>query len=99
MLSQTVNRAPTALAVVSSHSPVGVGFAITFTASLTHSGVSATGSVQFLDGAMVLGTVALNSGSAALTTSSLAAGSHTIFAVYSGDINFSGSSASLSQSV
>jgi sugar lactone lactonase YvrE len=99
VLSQTVNKAPSAVTVVSSPNPAGVGSAITFTASLTHTLSSATGSVQFLDGSTVLGTVPLTSGSAALTTSSLAAGSHTITAVYSGDANFTGSSASRSQSV
>jgi hypothetical protein len=98
-LSQTVNRAPSALTIVSSANPVTAGFAVTFTAALTHTPASATGSIQFLDGSTVLGTVALSSGGAALTTSSLAAGSHTITAVYSGDGNVSGSFVSLSQSV
>jgi hypothetical protein len=98
-LTETVNRASTTAAIASSVNPAGVGTPITFTASLVHGSPLATGTVQFLDGATVLGTVALNSGTAALTTSSLAAGSHTISAVYSGDLNFAGSSASLSQSV
>jgi sugar lactone lactonase YvrE len=96
-LSQIVNRAPSTTAIASSANPVSTGMAVTFTATVAHGAV--TGTVQFLDGATVLGTAALNSGTAALTTSSLAAGSHTISAVYSGDLNFAGSSASLSQSV
>jgi sugar lactone lactonase YvrE len=99
VLRQVVNQWPTFLTIQSSRSPIGVGLAITFTAALTHTPAGATGSVQFMDGSTVLGTAALNSGSAALTTSSLSAGSHTITAVYSGDANFSRSSASLSQTV
>jgi hypothetical protein len=99
VLTQTVNQFPTTILIASSQNPAGVGRAITFTASFTHTIGTPTGSVQFLDGSTVLGTVPLNSGSAALTTSSLTAGSHTITAVYSGDTNYSRSSASLSQSV
>lgn len=51
-----------------------------------------TGTVSFADGANSLGTVALNaSGVATLSTASLAAGSHSITATYSGDTNFAGS--------
>jgi hypothetical protein len=47
--------------------------------------------VQFKDGSTVLGTVTLASGSAAFSTSTLAVGSHSITAVYSGDANDNGS--------
>jgi hypothetical protein len=47
-----------------------------------------TGSVSFFDGTTLLGTVALSNGTAGFTTSSLAAGSHAITAVASGDSNF-----------
>ncbi len=47
-----------------------------------------TGSVSFLDGTTLLGTVALSSGTASFTTTSLAAGSHAITAVASGDSDF-----------
>jgi hypothetical protein len=50
-----------------------------------------TGSVSFLDGTTTLGTATLSSGAASYSTSSLAAGSHSITAVYAGDTNFSGS--------
>lgn len=51
-----------------------------------------TGSVTFLDGANSLGTVALSSGTATYSISSVAAGSHSFNATYSGDSNFAGSS-------
>ena len=43
------------------------------------------GTVQFLDGATVLGTVALQSGVASLSASTFTVGTHAITAVYSGD--------------
>jgi len=53
-----------------------------------------TGTVTFLDGATILVTAQLNgAGQASITTSTLAAGPHTITANYGGDGNFSGSSA------
>ena len=55
--------------------------------------ITPTGSIQFFDGATSLGTVTVNgSGSASLTltgATALAAGSHSITAVYNGDSNFS----------
>jgi hypothetical protein len=93
---QIVNKAPTATAIVSSVNPSTVGQAVTFTATVTP---GATGSVQFLYGTTPLGTVALNSGTAALTTSSLPAGFYSIAAVYSGDANYVGSTGYINQSV
>jgi hypothetical protein len=47
--------------------------------------------VTFFDAGTALGTVNLDSsGTAALTTSSLAVGTHTLTAVYNGDTNFAG---------
>jgi len=46
---------------------------------------SATGTVQFLDGALVLGSVAVNGGTAVFYTAALGAGSHSITAAYSGN--------------
>jgi len=66
---------------------------VSFTASV--SGSAPTGSVQFQDGGVNLGAaVPLSNGSATLTTSTLATGSHSITAVYSGDgVNNSSTSA------
>jgi RHS repeat-associated protein len=49
------------------------------------SGSAATGSVTFMDGATSLGSASLNASAASFNISSLAVGSHSITAVYSGD--------------
>jgi hypothetical protein len=74
------------------------GQSVTFTASV--SPATATGSVQFFDGAASLGSVVLSGGTASLTTPSLTVGTHSIRASYSGDTNFTGSTSSaLTQTV
>ncbi len=59
--------------------------------------LQSTGTVQFLDGGTVLGSAIIGSGTATFTTNSLAVGTHTITATYSGDANLSGSSGSTSE--
>jgi len=93
---QTVNKAPTTTAIASSVNPSTVGQPVTFTATVTP---GATGSVQFLYGTTPLGTVAVNSGTATLTTSSIPAGFHSVAAVYTGDANYLGSTGYINQSV
>jgi hypothetical protein len=79
-------------------SPTVYGTPITLTAVITGSGVQPTGTVQFMDGATVLGTGTIDSsGNATLTlqgSTALPAGSHNITAVYSGDTNFNGATSS-----
>ena len=88
---QTVTQASSSLGIASSAPSVGFGQGVTFTATV--SGVSPTGTVQFMDGAVNLGLpVALSGGMAILSTSTLAQGSHSISASYSGDANNLGSS-------
>ena len=53
--------------------------------------IDPTGTVTFFDGSNVLGTVALVNGVATLQTSSLAAGAHSITAVYSGGPEYASS--------
>lgn len=69
-----------------------VGQAVTFTDTITKTGsVAPTGTVTFYDGSTVIGTGTLDaSGVATFTTNVLAAGTHTVTAVYSGDVNYSG---------
>jgi hypothetical protein len=65
----------------------------------TGSGVP-SGTVTFKDGASTLGSAPLNGGQAIFSTLALAAGPHSITAVYSGDTNFSASTSSgISQTV
>jgi hypothetical protein len=103
-------------AVSASANPVTNGTSVTFTATVTPNGTPSTvvqngtssssyfvpiGTVTFMDGSTVLGTVSLNSlnqgtypssylQQVTLTTSSLPLGTDAITAVYSGDQNFAG---------
>jgi N,N-dimethylformamidase beta subunit-like protein/uncharacterized protein DUF4082/Big-like domain-containing protein len=100
-LSQNVGPSATATAVTSSNNPSLFGVPITLTASVAPiapaTGVP-SGSITFKDGAAILGTATLVGGSAAMTTSALAVGTHAITAVYGGSATFNGStSASLAQ--
>jgi len=86
----------------SSVNPSSFEQAVTFTAKVTGSfGGVPNGTVQFKDGASAIGSAALNgSGVAALPTTSLSLGHHTITAVYVGNTSFVGStSAALTQTV
>jgi hypothetical protein len=69
----------------SSKSPSDFGQSVTFTAKVA--GLSPTGTVTFFDNGTQIGAATLAAGMASLTTSSLAAGSHSISAKYSGDPN------------
>ena len=96
-LTQTVNRDSTTTAVASSLNPSVAGQSVTFTATVSASSPgsgTATGTVTFRDGASSIGTGLLSSGKASLSTSALAAGNHTITAVYGGDANFTASTSS-----
>jgi hypothetical protein len=92
--SQTVAQASTSTALTSAPDPSVFGESKTLTATVTAvppgSG-TATGTVDFFDGATLLGTASLAGGVGTFTTSALAVGSHALTAVYSGDTNFTGS--------
>ncbi|WP_420236703.1 pectinesterase family protein [Telmatobacter bradus] len=88
------------LTLSSGSSPSTVDESLTFTATVTSTVGSPSGTVTFLDGTTTLSSVSLTSGAAAYTTTALAAGSHSITAVYSGNTNFTTiTSSTLSQSV
>jgi hypothetical protein len=94
-VSETVNKAQTKTALTSSTSSTVWGQSITFTAVVsvvTPGAGTPTGTVTFLDGSTVLGTATLKvvngTDEAIFTISSLAVGSHSITAVYAGDIDF-----------
>jgi YVTN family beta-propeller protein len=95
-ISQSVSlggTVPVIVVLTTSAATIQVGQPVTFTATVT--GVSPTGTVQFVDVPLLspipvyLGSpVALSAGgSAQLTTSALTPGIYTIFAMYSGDAN------------
>ena len=97
-LTQTVNKANTTTTLSSSSNPSAFGSTVTFTATV--SSTTATGTATFKDGSTTLGTGNVSNGVATYSTSSLAIGSHSITAVYSGDSNYNTSTSSkLTQAV
>jgi len=102
VLVQTVQTATT-MALISSGNPSTYLSPVTFTATITASGnTAASGTVNFLDGGVTIGTRALAGSPAAarFTTSALTVGTHPMTASYGGDTANSGSSSSpISQTV
>jgi hypothetical protein len=105
VLTQVVNKAPSAVALASSLNPSLPATSVTFTATVT--GSTPTGAVNFKDGATSLtgcSAVALtgtgNVRTATCSTSSLTGGTHTMTAVFAGDaINATSTSPVLAQGV
>ena len=64
------------------------GNPITFTAMLTATTGTPSGTVMFMDGTSKLGTGNISGGKTSFTTSALSTGTHSITAVYSGDDGF-----------
>ncbi len=87
-LSQVVNPSASTTTLQSSQNPAGKGKPVTFTATVSGSGVTPTGQVTFSDGATTLGTSTISNGQATLTTSSLSIGTHSISANYLGNSNY-----------
>ncbi len=79
-----VSPVPTTITVQSSANPSLSQSSVTFTAAVSTSAGTPTGSVNFVDGVNVLGTGAVSGGIATFATSSLSVGTHTITAVYLG---------------
>jgi large repetitive protein len=97
-----VSQGPTTTAVSSSEAPAFYGDTLTLTASVgSVAGATApTGTVTFYDGTTVLGTGTLDgTEEATFTTSALSTGTHSIAAVYQGDLDFTGSSGTWQQLV
>jgi predicted secreted protein len=98
VLTQVVNQTITTVVLTSSLNPSISGDAVTFTAAVAPG--TATGNVTFKDGSTTLGTGTLSSGTATYTTSALSTGSHSLTAVYAGDVNHYGcTSSTLTQTV
>jgi hypothetical protein len=97
-VSLVVNQATATLTLASSANPVAFGLPLTFTATVAPA--TATGTVTFADSSTTLGTVPISTGVATYSTSTLAAGSHSITASYSGDTNdTSSASTALTQAI
>ncbi len=101
--SAAVNSPPTSLvSLTSSVNPSALGQAVTFTAAVSGqppTSGSATGTVQFSDGATSLASVSVSDGLAVFSTSALTGGSHNIIAGYSGNSTFPSAQATLHQIV
>lgn len=75
----------------SAPNPSDIGEVISLTATVDAASGTPTGTVSFLDGSTILGSVTLSGGVATFTTSTLSVGSHSLTATYSGNSSFSGS--------
>ena len=103
-VTQTVNRASTTTSVISATNPSIYGQPVSFTATVSSTAGTPTGSVYFFDGLFhaISGSISLINGQATFTAiyPPLAVGSHTIYAQYGGGTNFVTSlSSGLSQTV
>jgi hypothetical protein len=83
----TVSISPvtSSVALASSSALSTLGQSVTFSATLTAQ--SPSGTVQFFDGATLLGTVAVSGCTVSFSTAGLALGTHSMTAVYSGNAN------------
>jgi len=92
------SRVASTTAVASSQNPAAAGSTVTFTATVSGTGGTPTGTVVFHDGTDDLGSGTLNSsGVTSLSTGALSSGGspHSITAVYCGDSTFGGSTSSV----
>ncbi len=94
----------TAVTLSKSQSNTTIGQTVTFTANVissTPGSGTPTGTVAFMDGSTLLGTGTINSvGTATFQTTALATGTHSITAVYQGDMSHIGSASNaLTQTV
>jgi subtilase family serine protease len=86
--------------LTSSSAAVGTGIIVTFTATVSGTGGTPSGTVTFYNGTTSLGTSTLANGAAVFTTSFSTAGTASIQAAYSGDAIFQeSSSASLTETI
>jgi hypothetical protein len=90
-----VSKAMPTIGLTTSGSSAYVLNPVIFTATLTSTAGTPTGTVAFYDGTALLGTEAMTSGIAIYQTSALLAGTHSITAVYSGDMNFATATSSV----
>ena len=99
----SINPSSTATALSGTPNPANFGQSVSLTAKVAPVSPGAgtpTGTLTFKDGGTALTTVTMSNASAAFTTSSLAPGTHSLSASYSGDANFiKSSSAALAEQV
>ncbi len=100
-LTETVSKATDMSWLTASSSSVQFGHPVTFTDTVSDSSpLNPSGTVSFYDNGVLLAVVNLNQmEQALLTLSNLSVGSHTITATYSGDANFTSSTATFLETV
>jgi hypothetical protein len=101
-LASAVPTTETTTTITSSVNPQTVGAQVTFTADITANSGNGipTGTVGFsVDGGAQTNESLNGTGQAAFSASTLAPGTHTVLASYSGDTNYTASSATLSQTM
>ncbi|HZQ69011.1 MAG TPA: FG-GAP-like repeat-containing protein [Terriglobales bacterium] len=90
-VSVLLNTGGTTVTLQSSENPSHAGDSVTFTATVvptfSWAGIP-TGTVTFKDGNTVLGSASLSGGQGSFTTAALGVGSHSITALYGGDVSF-----------
>ena len=82
---QSVDKTASTTLLTAAPSPSTFGSAVAMTATVISPAGTPSGTVEFFDGPTSLGSAALTGGHADLSVSSLAAGSHSLHATYSGD--------------
>ncbi|MDQ3214113.1 MAG: Ig-like domain repeat protein [Acidobacteriota bacterium] len=84
--SHTVNSAAStpSVSISSSRNPSTAGQVVTLTANVTMASGPVSGTVDFYDGATLIGSAVVNSGRATVSSAALSAGSHAITARFSG---------------
>jgi hypothetical protein len=89
-----VGKTTPQVTVTSNLNPAFSQYLVTFTAKVTATAGTPTGTVTFLNGTTSIGTGTLSGGVATLTISTLAVGTNSITASYGGDSNFNAATSS-----
>src|SRR6185312_5380750 len=95
VLTQVVQGQPSSTVVASSLNPSTAGQTVTFTATVTSTAGTPTGTVILFDGATSIGSGTLNAGQASISTSAPVAATHSITAAYQGDATFDPSTSTI----
>jgi hypothetical protein len=100
-INVSLPAAGTTMSLIASSNPISAGQVVAFVATVTAGSGSPTGTVTFMDGSTLIGTVAINSTThqAIAFTGSLPVGSNSIKATYNGASGFTTSSAFLTETV
>jgi trimeric autotransporter adhesin len=97
VLTNTTVTNTTSMALTASSNSISFGQSVTLTATVSSTGGTPTGNVQFFTGTTSLGTINLSGGVATLATTSLPVGSDSVTAVYAGAPGFGTSTSPVSE--